>query len=60
MSKYTDEVQVVVETSKNNYLCWYWAVKIDGEVYTDGEEGDFALANHRAMMNLNEWKEKLA
>lgn len=35
---------------------WYWAVKIDGEVYADGEEGSKDLARHKCQLNLNEWK----
>ena len=58
MRKYTNDVQCVVEPSRSDPGMWYWAVKIDGEIYADGEADSEEWARHKTILNLNEWKEK--
>ncbi len=55
--KFTNAVETVLEPSKDGSGNWYWAVKIDGEVYADGEEGTRDLANNRLIRNLDKWKQ---
>ncbi|MDE2101702.1 MAG: hypothetical protein KGL39_30935 [Patescibacteria group bacterium] len=53
-----DRCQLIVEPCKDGSGNWYWAVKVDGEVYADGEAESRMVAQSRAVGNYDDWLEK--
>jgi len=52
------EIAVIVEPCNDCTDEWYWAVKIDNEVYADGTAETRVAAQSRAVKNLDEWRDK--
>ena len=57
-SSLADRVNLIVEPSKDNSGNWYWAVKVDNEVYVDGEAENRMIAQSRCVDAYDDWLEK--
>jgi len=48
----------IIEPCKDDSGNWYWAFKVDGEVYADGEAPDRETAKYRCIVAASDWESK--
>jgi hypothetical protein len=55
MEEYTEMVVASCRDSSGN---WYWALKVNGELYADGEAENHMIAQSRVETAYDEWSAK--